>query len=331
MSTLPSSNQTPEDGLPPEAQSWLAEHPDVDPADLEEVWRLSEYAPPPESSFERDPARVETMRARIDEVITDETPASERPERLTYIRTFPHSWAVAASIVLLIALGLSFWLKPSTLTAPAGERLTATLPDGSMVELNSGARLSFARNFGGDTRTVRLTGEAFFDVASDAQKPFIVKTFNADVAVLGTRFNVRAWPNDPTRETMVVLEEGRVRLAAAKAPAPSVVLEPGQMSRVVADDAPSAPTPVSVEQVLSWREGGFYFNDYPIRVILAEAERRFGVTIDASEAVAGQRLALFLPQTESVDTVLDALCGAVDCRYSATPNGYEIRRILADD
>ncbi len=324
MSTMPSSNQTPEPGLPSEAHTWLAEHPDVDPAGLEEVWRLSQQAPPPEASFEPDPARVEAMRAHIHAAVTDEAPKSERRAKLTYIRTFPHSWAVAASIVLLIAVGAGFWLRPTTLTAPAGERLAATLPDGSTVELNSGARLSYARAFGGETRTVRLTGEAFFDVANDAQKPFIVETFNAAVTVLGTRFNVRVWPNDPTRETTVVLEEGMVRLEAAGAPAQAVVLEPGQMSRVVGDETPSAPAPVSVEQMLIWREGGFFFSDYPISVILAEAQRRFDVTIHASDAIAGQRLALFLSRPESVDTVLDAVCASLDCRYRATPNGYEI-------
>jgi len=324
MSTLPSSNQTPEPGLPSEAHAWLAEHPDVDPDGLEEAWRLSQHAPPPEASFELDPARVEAMRAHLHATVTDEAPESGRRAKLTYIRTFPHSWAVAASIVLLIAVGAGLWLRPTVLTAPAGERLAATLPDGSTVELNSGARLSYIRTFGGRTRTVRLTGEAFFDVAHEAQKPFIVETFNASVTVLGTRFNVRAWPNDPTRETTVVLEEGQIQLASVGAPEQAVVLEPGQMSRVTGDDAPSAPAPVSVEQVLIWREGGFFFGDYPVSVILAEAQRRFDVTIHIPDTLAQQRLALFLSRPESVDTILDALCGYLDCRYRATPNGYEI-------
>ena len=324
MSTIPSSNQTPEPGLPSEAHTWLAEHPDVDPAGLEEAWRLSQHAPPPEASFEPDPARVEAMRAYLHAAVTDEAPESERRAKLTYLRTFPHSWAVAASIVLLIAVGAGFWLRPTTLTAPAGERLAATLPDGSTVELNSGARLSYIRTFGGRTRTVRLTGEAFFDVAHDAQKPFIVETFNAAVTVLGTRFNVRAWPNDPTRETTVVLEEGQIQLASVGAPEQAVVLEPGQMSRVTGDDAPSAPAPVSIEQMLIWREGGFFFSDYPVCVILAEAQRRFDVTIHTPDTLAQQRLVLFLSRPESVDTVLDAICGSVDCRYRATPKGYEI-------
>ena len=161
-------------------------------------------------------------------------------------------------------------------------------------------------------------------MASDSQKPFVVETFNAAVTVLGTRFNVRAWPDDPARETIVALEEGAVRLATLHAPDQSVVLEPGQMSRVTGDKAPSAPAPISVEQMLIWREGGFFFGDYPVRIILAEAQRRFDVTIHIPDTLAQQRLALFLSQPESVDTILDAVCGYLDCRYRATPKGYEI-------
>ena len=127
------------------------------------------------------------------------------------------------------------------------------------------------------------------------------------------------------RETTVVLEKGQVQLATARAPEQAVVLEPGQMSRVTGDDAPSAPAPVSVEQMLIWREGGFFFSDHPVGVILAEAERRFGITIVIPDTLlAQQRQVLFLRQPESLDTVLEILCASLDCRYHATPNGYEV-------
>ncbi len=325
MSTTPSSTQPSEPDLPPEAYAWLAEHPEADPADLEEVWRLTEYAQPPEAAFEPDPDRVEAMRAHLDTAIAAKAPDSVAHAQVTFIRTVPYAWAVAASIVLLIAVGAWLFLQPVSFQAPVGESLTATLPDGSTVALNSDARLVYARPFGWGRRVVKLTGEAFFDVESDSQKPFIVETFNAAVTVLGTRFNVRAWPNDPTRQTTVVLEEGAVRLATLHAPDQSVVLEPGQMSRVTGEDAPpSAPVAVSVEQMLAWRQGGFSFKDHPVAVILAEVERRFGVAIQAPDALAQRRLGLYLKRPETAETVLDAVCGFLECRFRATPNGYEL-------
>ena len=324
MSTRPSPAPTPDRGLPPEAEAWLAEHPEADPADLEKVWRLAEYAQPPEAAFTPDPDRVEAMRARV-RAVTTEADAMHQLSRMTLIRVVPHTWAVAASVVLLIAVGAWLFLKPISLQAPAGERLTATLPDGSMVELNSGARLAYARPFTWGRRAVRLTGEAFFDVASDPQKPFIVQTFNASVTVLGTRFNVRAWPTDPTQETVVVLEEGAVRVDAVGAPGQPALLEPGQMSRVTGDETPpSPPAPASVEQMLSWRQGDFFFDNHPIATILAEIGRRFGVVIDAPETLAERRASLIQSRPESVDTVLDLLCRAFDCRFRATPDGYEL-------
>ena len=98
----------------------------------------------------------------------------------------------------------------------------------------------------------------------------------------------------------------------------------GQMSRVGGDAPPSAPAPVSVEQMLIWRDGGFFFIDHPVAVILAEAERRFGIAIDAPDVLAQQRQTLFLRQPETLDTILDVLCASLDCRYRATPNGYEV-------
>ena len=321
MSNTPSANPSPELGLPPEAQAWVTEHPEADPAALEAVWRLAEHVQPPDAAFEPDPDRVAALRAQLHATVAPEAAAA----RLKLLRIVPHSWAVAASIVLLIAAGVGLWMQPITTIVPAGETRVTVLPDGSTVELNSGARLSYARTYGWRSRAVRLTGEAFFEVADDAQKPFTVATFNAAVTVLGTRFNVRAWPNDPTRETMVVLEEGQVQLAAAKARDQAVILTTGQMSRVVGDDAlPTPSAPASVEQMLIWREGGFFFSDHPAAVILAEVERRFDVPIAVPDALSGRRLGLYLTRPESVDPVLDALCAYLGCRYRATPTGYEI-------
>src|SRR5690606_693130 len=114
---------------------------------------------------------------------------------------------MAAAAVVVVGLGAALWLRPTVHRAPLGERLAVVLPDGSRVELNSGSRLAYRRTFGWRARRVDLHGEAFFDVVP-ADVPFTVRTFNSAVTVLGTRFNVRAWPDDEQAETAVVLEEG---------------------------------------------------------------------------------------------------------------------------
>lgn len=314
-------------GLPPEAEAWLAEHPNAEPSGLEEVWQLAAYAQPPEATFEPDADRVDAMRQAIQTSITAPAQPAGTTTRspLRLVRTTPRVWAIAAVITLLMAVGAALWLQPLTLTAPAGEVLAATLPDGSQVELNSGATLSYRRTFGWQARAVELHGEGYFNVVSGT-KPFQVETFNSTVTVLGTQFNVRAWPGDPVRESVVVLEEGRVRFAASVALQQGVELAPGQMSRVLnTATSPSEPVEVPVDRFMAWRTGGMAFTDQPVETILAEIERRFDIAINTSAvSIQDQHLSLYLNTVESVEEVLDVVCGYLDLRYEATANGYAI-------
>ncbi len=270
-----------------------------------------------------EPLDPETQ-ARLDAAIVAEAARSAPSPFSLIIGTVPNTWALGAAVVLLMAAGAWLFLQPATFSAPRGETLITTLPDGTTVELNSGARLAYARPFDWGSRSVRLTGEAFFDVV-DGDKPFIVETYNATITVQGTRYNVRAWPSDPSPATTVVLEEGHVQVEALDMQTPPVSLTPGQMSRVADKNTPpSAPIMVSVEQILSWRQGGFFFDDHLVATILAEMERRFALTLQAPEPLAQQRLGLFLKRPETPEAALDTLCGFLDCAYRPTPEGYAL-------
>jgi ferric-dicitrate binding protein FerR (iron transport regulator) len=226
--------------------------------------------------------------------------------------------------LLLLAAGL-FWLRPLTVLTPTGELVVAHLPDGSEVELNSGSRLTYRRPFGWRTRRVRLSGEAFFDVAHDAA-PFVVETFNSTVTVLGTRFNVRAWPEGDAAATTVVLERGRVRLAAGPDAGQAVVLGPGQMSGVAAGStAPAPPVSVSVDEALVWRQRGLHFTDAPVGAILDELERRTGTRITVTKpALRELRATLLLEQMDDAEAVLAILAEMHGLRYRSVEGGYEL-------
>ena len=181
-----------------------------------------------------------------------------RPDRASYRRRSGRlQWSLAGlAVVVVVGVGLAQWRQPVTIHAPAGTTVTATLPDGSRTELNSGSTLAYQRRLFGWTQTLRLDGEAFFEVVR-ADEPFVVETFNAAVAVLGTRFNVRAWPGDDRPETVVVLQSGAVQLAPLGVRERPVHLEPGQMSRLpIGATRPSEPQHVSVDRALAWRSGG---------------------------------------------------------------------------
>lgn len=315
--------ESPEENLPPEAEAWLQEHPDEDRASLERAWQLAAPVRDEAVPFTPDPERVRHMETRIAAATRHGDRAPVRGGPATR-RWASRPWPVAAAVVALVvvAVGL-FWLRPVTITAPAGDVLAVHLPDGSEVELNSGSRLTYRRLFGWRTRRVTLRGEAFFEVVHDPT-PFVVQTFNSTVTVLGTRFNVRAWPEDYTPATTVVLEQGRVRLAAGTDAAQTVVLEPGQRSRVAADSAgPAPPVSASVQEALAWRRGGLHFTDAPLGEILDEVQRRTGARITVADpTLRDLRATLLLEHVDSAETVLAILAEMRDLHYRSTEDGY---------
>lgn len=137
---------------------------------------------------------------------------------LKYIMSY---LAKIAAILLLPLIGYMAWetyhqkssIKNQVyneIICPLGARSQFELPDGTKVNLNNGSKLKYPANFSGNTREVELMGEAFFDVFSDKNKPFIVKTVGLNVKVLGTRFNVYSYPGDSVQEFTV--ESGIIEL-----------------------------------------------------------------------------------------------------------------------
>lgn len=252
-------------------------------------------------------------------------------------------WRVAVPVVLALVLAGAawWWTQPVRLAAAAGARTTATLPDGTTVELNSGTTLRHARALadwpvvGAATRTVHLRGEAFFDVATDG-RPFVVETPNARVEVLGTQFNVRARTEGAEGPvTQVTLAEGRVRVrSAARAGAASdasaqgggVVLgRPGAQARVRGADAAVAPADtgrVAVARVLAWRRAGFAVTDRPLPAVARELARRYDTTVRLAPGTPAYALTLYYPTAAPLETILADICSAEGLRYRRTSTGY---------
>jgi len=135
---------------------------------------------------------------------------------------------VAASLVFLIGFAwLSYFtfMGSTTTYIAQGTVTTETLPDGTVVTLNAGSSIKFNSRFNGDTRKVELTGEAFFDVTPDKNKPFVINTDNASIKVVGTSFNV----NSNARKTEVIVETGIVEVSKKK---DMVKLTPGEKTVV---------------------------------------------------------------------------------------------------
>ena len=253
---------------------------------------------------------------------------NERPPKPRHTKRWqPVGWTLAA-LVVLIGLGLAFLHWPRRVHVPYGNTETATLPDGSTVELSAGSTLEYTPFWATSTRRVTLNGEAFFEVAHDGDRPFVVETFNARVVVHGTQFNVRAWEEDTARETTVTLAAGRVAVVPRMPAADSTLLAPGETSVVTGDTTRATPpTAIPLDRALSWRSGGISFANQPLGSVLRTLERRFDLRIQLAETDLTDRAVTYLnPQPTSAASVLSDVCHVLDLRYRQTADGYVVLR-----
>ena len=151
------------------------------------------------------------------------------------------------------------------LSIPRGGEFTMTLADGTRVWLNSESELHFPLQFGGEQRIVQLTGEAYFEVAKDAARPFIVKTSHYNIEVLGTRFNVADYDNDMSVHTTLV--EGKVAVSG-----PGVrqrILQPNEQFVLDKNTGKQEIKTVDVSYIVAWKDAGFRFRDVRLEDIMA--------------------------------------------------------------
>lgn len=223
--------------------------------------------------------------------------------------------ACAAALLIAAGLGAAADL-PTRLRADAmttvGERRDMTLADGSTVSLNTGSAIALERD--GTRRGVRLlSGEAFFDVAQDAARPFEVRAGDALVRVVGTAFSVRR----AGEAVYVAVLRGAVQVSADGASDAPLRLGPGDTARVVGGSAESRGR-IDVESLMAWREGRFVFHERPLRQVLESLERYQPGWI----VVADERLAA-LPVSGNYK--LDEPAAIVDSLAKAT--GARVTRI----
>lgn len=157
----------------------------------------------------------------------------------------------------------------NTLKVPRLGEYQLVLSDGTRVWLNSESELRYPIKFTGKTREVELIGEAYFDVQKNPKKPFLVKTENINTRVLGTEFNVSAYPNE---ELNITLVEGSVELNSNLVSS-KIRLVPGDNASVKIGESKVFVSQVDVEKYTAWRDGHFYFEKERLEDILTKLER----------------------------------------------------------
>lgn len=263
-----------------------------------------------------------------------ETKAVPPVHRIHFLRS---TWArlAAAAIVIAIAGSIVYLLLPSggghsqpspTSTLADSRPLirNITLPDGSKVVLQANSQLDYPASFDGKTREVTLTGEAFFDVAHNAARPFIIHSGKIKTTVLGTAFNIKAWPSD--KEVIVTVTRGKVKVEDDSRVLG--IITPDQQISFNTQSEETKQSAVNATQETSWKEEAYTMNDMTLEEALTEIQVRYGTIIElASGENAGNcRFTTSFKQDESLDYVLNVICKI----YRASWNRKENRIIISN-
>ncbi|MDB5030468.1 FecR family protein [Mucilaginibacter sp.] len=162
----------------------------------------------------------------------------------------------------------------NTMTTPRGGQYKLTLPDGTEVWLNSASSITYPTAFVGKERNVSITGEAYFEVAKDKEKPFRVRSSNQTIEVLGTHFNVMAYADEDAIKTTLL--EGSVKIVKNNNEAS--ILKPGEQA-VFDKNGSLKIGPALVDEALAWKNGYFKFNRVNIKYIMRQLARWYDVDV----------------------------------------------------
>lgn len=218
-----------------------------------------------------------------------------------------------AAVVAITLLGSYFYFQSmqekelmamQTISVPAGQRINITLTDGTNVWLNARTSLSYPVKFSKKNRQVVLDGEAYFDVAKDNNKPFIVQTEKYNVEVLGTKFDVDAYSE--AGEFATTLMSGSVRVSSAANPEETLTLKPD--NKVYLKDGKLHVTTVDDYNSYRWKEGLICFKNATFISIMKDFEKYYGLNIQ----VKNKEVRKFLytgkfRQTDGIDYALRVL------------------------
>ncbi|MDX8339397.1 FecR domain-containing protein [Draconibacterium sp. IB214405] len=178
-------------------------------------------------------------------------------------------------------------VKMNTLVIPYGNHSTITLSDGTKVWLNAGSRLIYPSRFLDKNREVMLLGEAFFEVSKMEDKPFTVKTPDIEVHVLGTKFNVSAYPDENVAHT--VLTEGSVEISHKSQGVfdRNIVLIPGQLAAYNKQNSSTNIYDVETEYFTSWKEGYLTFTNSDLNRVVKKLERYYNIHMRYDDPLDG--------------------------------------------
>ena len=227
-----------------------------------------------------------------------------------------------AAVVLLVVVSVTIYkyqelVKKSevlqTILVPAGQRINIILPDSTFVCLNSNTKFSYPSVFATNNRKVKLDGEAYFEVARNHEKPFMVKSTAMDVRVLGTSFNIKCRPDNSFAETTLIEGEVEVKDKSDKG---RITLLPGQKAVLNRVTGRMQVKQVDPKMEIVWHNDLIPFEKSSIFQIAAALERFYGVKIILSPDVdSTNTYSGVLKKKDNIESVLNSLRNSIPFNY----------------
>nr|WP_241265234.1 FecR family protein [Algoriphagus aestuariicola] len=212
-------------------------------------------------------------------------------------------------------------LKVYSRETKVGEKLRIRLPDQTYVVLNANSRIEFDSDYGKSKRSIKVSGEAFFDVASNEKVPFIVDSGELQTTALGTEFNV--FSRDGIEK--IALTEGKVKVEIENLPtADTKFLEPGQMATLKENTGEISSSSFDPTILTAWKEGRIRFRRTSLKDIVANLQTWYGVEIQVKKTINLNRKVSGEFNNESLENILEGLSFSMGFSFSINENQVSI-------
>jgi ferric-dicitrate binding protein FerR (iron transport regulator) len=287
--------------------------------ELQKTWQLTATA---DIDFIPDTNRNwESFRQKIAATEVVETPVRK-------ISSYRNVLRIAAAILLLAGAGTLYLLqsaKEVTVITAAAEKKEITLPDGSKVFMNQNSSLRYAKNLTGAERAVYLEGEAFFDVAQQEARPFVVYARHTQTQVLGTTFDIKAYKEAPV-EVAVLSGKVAVSRNTEDKTASRLVLTKGRKA-IFKTDKQMEEIAIADPNFMAWKENALRFNNVSLRNVIKTLESYYNVTIvidDSAVARLDYRGDFF--DAPKLEDVLDVIAVTAELSWTKEQGIYKLQR-----
>lgn len=279
------------------------------------------------TSFDKEKA-FERFKNRIEKA----TIAEEQKQRFTKSRSLKIFYRVAAAILIILLPLAGYWGGMETVKsgfsdivveAPMGARTKLYLPDGTLVWLNAGSKITYSQGFGVDNRDLTLEGEGYFEVKRNEEVPFEISTKELDLTVLGTKFNFRNYADD--EEVVVNLLEGRVKLRNELVASADVYMSPNEKAVLSKETGRLVKTKVNTSNSNLWTRDELYFDELLLEDIAKQLSRSFDVKIEVADSLKNQRFyGSFRIVGNSIEKILETIASTNRMKYKYENNRYVV-------